>query len=122
MRLLIIAVLFVLAACGDNPPKSFDDCMKRYSPPPGPNLGFMAAQAACQTFLRASTDQQRTAALCLAAEADAVKDARDFDSSVKKCFGGVPVGRNIAQMQCVMPNYLRVRSQADLQALMRKCS
>ena len=102
---LIVGTMLTVAAYGDDPPTSFDDCMQQYSPPAGPNLGFMAAKAACHTYFRSKTSQQRAAALCVASEAKVVKTSRDFDNYVKDCFGRTPVGSIIAQMQCIMPNY-----------------
>ena len=63
MKRIILAALVGVLVCGGiafifNPgivsaQSAFDSCMRKYSPTPGPNYGFMAAQSACHAATRA---------------------------------------------------------------------
>jgi hypothetical protein len=98
----------------------FDNCMRKYSPPPGPNYGFIAAQSACHAAKTRSKEKQR-AALCVAGGSKGIKSPKQFNSLVERCYGSLPVDPGITMNQCIFPNYLKVRSQAELNTLVQLC-
>ena len=100
---------------------AFDSCMRKYSPTPGPNYGFMAAQSACHAATRATSKKHQRAALCVASASKKVRSPKQYNLIVERCYGSLAVDPQIALTQCILPNYLKVRSQAELQTLVRLC-
>ena len=98
----------------------FDKCMRKYSPPAGPNYGFMAAQAACHAAMTRYKNMQR-AALCVAAGSKSIQSPAGFNALVTRCYGNLPVDPEIKMYQCIFPNYLKIRTRAEMDVLIQKC-
>ena len=98
----------------------FDSCMRRYSPPAGPNYGFMAAQAACHAAMTRYKNMQR-AALCVAAGSKSIESPAGFNALVARCYGNLPVDPEIKMYQCIFPNYLKIRTRTEMDVLIQRC-
>jgi len=99
----------------------FDRCMRRYSPTPGPNYGFMVAQSACHAAIRAPSKKHQSAAICVARTSKNIGSPTQYNSIIERCYGSLAVDPQIALTRCILPNYLKVRTQAELQTLVRLC-
>lgn len=100
---------------------AYDQCMHGSSVSPGPNYPFMVAQAGCQAAVRARSEAERRAALCIVKASLKVKSPEIFDTVVAKCYGLLPIDPNVKLNQCILPNYMKVRSQDEMQKIIRSC-
>jgi hypothetical protein len=99
----------------------YERCMRDFGATPGPTLAFLASQGACQDAANAPTRELHVAALCVAKRSKKVRSPSDFDDMVSACFRGKQIGKSIRLMQCVLPRYMSVRSQAAINNLVNSC-
>ena len=120
LAILLISLAFDVSKNPALAESFFDRCMRKYSPPPGPTYGFMAAQSACHAAMTRHKEKQR-AALCVAGGSKNIQSPKQFDTLVSRCYGTQPVDREIKMNQCIFPNYMKVRSRAELDTLVQLC-
>lgn len=112
------------------PGTPYEQCVAQTSSPghsgyiPGyvSGIRLVAAQYTCRSYIDAANNEARASGACLIEKIKSISDGTKYWGMVRMCFGDRNITQDHIFAACMLNDYATVYTDAEMTALMNKCS